>query len=293
MDQNRKAPPLLQPQSLLINSTEHRNDNQHNPNATTMEKLESSLANCRRICFVSEPDYVKSKRMHSDSIFEHGGIEGDVKVFAVNDTDTFKSMDTKKPRSEALFTFHVVCQNRTRGDLNVTVLDSDDQVLATLVRPADKSLFSSKPSAETIAFQFQSNNDFSATIVPTRAENRGSIECCNATDTTKFGFSARMPTWQASTKWLLCAFVSFIPTFGIGGIVGFCMGKNSTLITSVKKTNASSDTSTELPDAESKGDLTFVRLDGLSEGKEKFGLILLFGYFAASIMAKPPVNHNV
>lgn len=257
----------------------------------TMEKLKSSsLANCRRVCFISDPDYVKSKQMHSGSLFEHGGIEGDIKVFAANDTDTFKSI---KLPSEALLTFHVVCQNRSRGDLNITVLDSSKQVLATLVRPGDKSLLSYKPSAEYFAFQFQSNDDFAARIVPTRVDNTGSIECSDTSDTNKFGFSARMPTWQASSKWLLCAFVSFFPTFGIGGIVGFCKAKGSTLITSVTKTSASGETTTKLAEAESKGDLTFVQLDGLTEEKEKFGLILLFGYFAASIMAKPPVNHHV
>ena len=257
------------------------------------DTLEASLANCSRICFVSEPDYDKSKQMRSSSLIEHGGIQGDVKVFAVSDSDTFKSMDTKKPRSEALLTFHVVCQNRTRGDLKVTVLDSNEKVLATLSRAGNKSLFSCKESTKPISIQFPTNDgNFLARIVPAMAENKGSIECGDKTDTNKFGFSAHMPTWQASSKWILCAFVSFFPTFGIGAIVGFCMAQGSTLITSVKETKSSGET-TKLEDAETKGDLTFVRLDGMTEAREKFGLILLFGYFAANNMAKPPTNHQV
>lgn len=249
------------------------------------DTLQSSLQNCLRVCLVFEIDKVRP----SNSLFTHGGIEGTVKVFPVSDGRTFKTVDTTiAGAKDPLLTFRVSCQNRTKGDLQVQVLDAKNEEIASFSRLERPNVFKKTDKTISVVLEKETKQPF-ATIVQGMTGKKAQIECHNGSI-----FAAHMPAWQAQTQWLCCAFLCFLPTFGVASLVGFCMACRSVLVTKIQKriTGDNNTTKQSLPDAQSKENMTLVRLDTLSEWKDKLALLLLFGFLQAHELTEPPQSHT-
>jgi hypothetical protein len=245
-----------------------------------MEDLDllQSLRNCNRVCLKTVVDDKKPK---SSGLY--GGIQGRIEVFKASAKDSFAAFENTGS-NDSLMTFSVVCHNRGKGDMKVVLLDTNRCEVASFQRTERRSLIARRPDM-TIPVR-SSQGEHLATISPAMTTKHGLVESQD------YAFATLVPAWQAATKWLCFAFLCFVPTFGLGGCLGFYKASTAIVLTSITK-KTTSDQEIKLPDAESKGSLTLVDFGQVSsKSMEKLVLLVLFGFLKADEMTDPPKNNT-
>lgn len=248
----------------------------------------SSLVNCGKVCLVRGDSTVING---NHGLFSHGGIKGDIVVLNAKGYDPSSLNNTT---ASPLLTVKVHCQERSKGDMKVTVWANDKQDEARPVRIAsfqrtERRSLISKNAEKEIPIHFKNDKSVLATIVPSMTPKTCRIQ---VDDDNKTVFSSLVPAWQATTQWICFAFLCFVPTFGLAGCFGLYKASNATKITQVSKTTQGSTTKQDLQVVETQDDITTISLEGLSDAKEKLAVILLLCFLEADAMTDTPTNHN-
>lgn len=232
------------------------------------------LRNCQKIAFVEEVD--------SQARGDARGIEGTYNIFDASTLSSLKKWKKEKANLAVVATLHIKCENRWKGDIKATVVSPSEELVATFERNKRRALFTKDAETE-IPVLLPDKTTF-AILKPDMSGKQTEIFICEGNP--KVSYKMWFPAWQPQTKWCLFTFLCFLPTFGLGGCIGFyCMVKAGVQHKIDKYEDG--EKIKELAGSDKR----IVDFEGVSSSEDKFALLALSAFRHADSLSDPPSSN--
>lgn len=256
------------------------NDNDHQ---TIIHNL---LGKSLRVAFLDKDSKTK---MNTD-LFSHNGIEGTFQVVDISSLPGNLSWkEIQKELKQMGDKVHVICNvtyqcnNRSNGDVKLEIRSSNGDLVVRMERKKRFGLLWLKDGDKEVPVSFADGTLASVIRV---AEIGSSDVVIDVAGEDRLSFKCVTPAWQSRTKWILCAFLCFLPTLSLGGCFGFYKALNSDVVRNYSKIHQGAGV--ELG--------TFIEniigFEGASSWKEKLALLTLEAYIMVDIATMPPQSHH-
>lgn len=242
------------------------------------------LGNATRITFITDESNVKN-----ETIVSHGGIDGTIKIvdisslpIGMSQKDMEKALNNMGDKMPVIGTARFQCESREMGDIKLDILSLTGDAVLRIERRKRFGILWLADGDKEIPARF---SDGTTAAVVRVSKTAGSVEIDVAGEQGLY-FKRWIPAWQARTKWILCAFLCFLPTFAVGSCFGFYKASTSDVIH--KMTKHSLGTVIDLGDSLQR----VVSFEGASTWKEKLTLLTLGAYMITDELTDTPVSHH-
>lgn len=242
------------------------------------------LGNSSRIFFLNDESNVKNTNLIS-----YGGIDGTVKMYDVsslpkdvNHKSMVKMINDAGDKMPVLGTVRFQCESREMGDLKLDILSPNGDVVLTMKRVKRLGVLWLADGEKEIPATFSDGT----TAAILHFKKTGADVEIEVAGEKGLSFRRWTPSWQAQTKWLLFAFLCFLPTAGIGGCFGFYKASSADVVQQMAK--HSGETVIDL----GKSLENVITFEGASSWKEKLTLLFLGAFVVTDKLTEKPVSHH-
>jgi hypothetical protein len=249
------------------------------------QMVQDLLGRTTRIFFRRDESNVKN-----NSLISYGGIEGTIKIIDISSLPSNlgqraveKMLDQMGDKMPVIATARFQCESREMGDMKLDILSMTGDVVLSIKRNKRLGLLWLADGDKEIPARFSDGT--TAAVLRVSKNGGASVEIDVAGEEGLY-FRRWIPAWQAQTKWLLCAFLCFLPTAGLAGCFGFYKAFTSDIVSKMKKHSLGTviDLDASLVD--------MITFDGISSWKEKLTILCLGAFMFTDKLTEKPVNHQ-